>query len=43
MFKKCSKEHINDIPIGVVKPSESQMAAEIIATVRFLQLKGSLQ
>ena len=43
MFKKVSKQHNQGQYLGFVKPSECQMAGEIIACLRLIRLKPTLQ
>ncbi len=43
MFKECSRENNNRIPLGFVKPSECRIAGKIVAALRVLCLKRALQ
>ncbi len=43
MFKKVSRDHNNGRYLGFVKPSECRMAGEIIACLRLIRLKPTLQ
>mmetsp|Transcript_1214 Transcript_1214/g.2749 ORF Transcript_1214/g.2749 Transcript_1214/m.2749 type:complete len:180 (+) Transcript_1214:2050-2589(+) len=36
MFKECSREHSNGIPLGFVKPSECRMVGEIMLSGSFV-------
>jgi len=43
MFKKVSRQHNHGRYLGFVKPSECRMAGEIIACLRLIRLKPTLQ